>query len=100
MAATGIACWIMLLLMAKLPGPKLTNGIVLGVSEATASLLSGYLLHFLKDRSCGLFFTMLCIVFNLVYRLSSVGSALALISLFISVGSLGGLMNLAFILVE
>jgi hypothetical protein len=54
--------------MAKLPGPKLMNGIVLGVSEAVASLLSGYLLVYLKDRSCGLFFTFLCMVFNIVYR--------------------------------
>lgn len=68
MTGTGIASWIMLFLMAKLPGPKLMNGIVLGVSEAVASLLSGYLLVYLKDRSCGLFFTFLCMVFNIVYR--------------------------------
>jgi hypothetical protein len=94
LVATNVASWITLLMMSALPGPnKLSNGIILGVSETLSSFVTGYILNFCDDRQAGILLSTLCIVFNLAYRVLGAGNGgiTSLGCLFLAVGGLGGL---------
>ena len=66
---TGASSWLTLYNVAALPGPKLYNGIILGLAESIASISSGVILQYTSEKTVSLSFCVVCFVFNIIYRL-------------------------------
>lgn len=99
---TGTASWFTLYNVASLPGPKLCNGIILGLAEATAALSSGFVLQYASDITAALFFCGTCFVFNIAYRVLGAGDGglLSMFALFKSILGIGGVVNISYLLIE
>ena len=99
---TGTSSWLTLYNVAALPGPKLYNGIVLGLAESFASISSGLILQFTTDKTASISFCGICFVFNIVYRLLGAGEGglLSMLALFKSIVGIGGLVNISYLLIE
>jgi len=89
-------------LCVVLPGPKLYNGMILGLAESTASLAFGFLLRWMSDKNASALLAIICAVFNIFYRMLGAGEGgiPAMICLGISILGIGGLENAVYIAIE
>jgi len=101
-SAISVVSWMTVYLVVVLPGPKLYNGMILGLAESTASIAFGFLLRWMSDKNASLLLTMLCALFNILYRVLGAGEGgiLAMICLGISILGIGGLVNAIYIVIE
>lgn len=89
-------------LCVVIPGPKLYNGMILGLAECIASLAFGFLLRWMSDTNAAAVLAVVCGVFNILYRMLGAGEGgiPAMICLGIAILGIGGLVNAIYIAIE
>jgi len=87
-------------MQTAVPGNKIYKGIVFGLAEAVAALLSGYLCTYMKDSSAYLLMAAICFVSNVCFYLLADESGLATFLLFMSVFGMGAMLNIFYLMIE
>jgi predicted MFS family arabinose efflux permease len=87
-------------MQTAVPGNKIYKGIVFGLAEAVAALLSGYLCTYMKDSSAFLWMAALCFTSNVCFYLLADESVVATFLLFMSVFGMGAMLNIFYLMIE